>query len=175
MYFKANNLLDETVYSHTSFLSTIPQVGVTSQLDWTLVSSAISSLQPNLSVKRRSPSLRRGLGEVAKTLTTEILLKNQTIKPSLSILIRFCYAYLSKNYIKAQLGTSTRYVGVVVGLLALTYLTSAVYHSVKPLPDGLDYTGKLRHADVKLQIKPSMQQGKQQQDHHIFNAVFKTD
>ena len=27
VYFKANNLLDETVYSHTSFLSTIPQVG----------------------------------------------------------------------------------------------------------------------------------------------------
>lgn len=27
VYFKANNLLDETVYSHASFLSTIPQVG----------------------------------------------------------------------------------------------------------------------------------------------------
>ena len=27
VYFKANNLLDETIYSHTSFLSTIPQVG----------------------------------------------------------------------------------------------------------------------------------------------------
>ena len=27
VYFKANNLLDETVYSHTSFLSTLPQVG----------------------------------------------------------------------------------------------------------------------------------------------------
>ncbi len=27
VYFKANNLLDETVYSHASFLSTLPQVG----------------------------------------------------------------------------------------------------------------------------------------------------
>lgn len=71
--------------------------------------------------------------------------------------------------------TSTRYVGVVVGLLALTYLTSAVYHSVKPLPDGLDYTGKLRHADVKFIADQTYidAQGKQQQDHHIFNAVFK--
>ena len=70
--------------------------------------------------------------------------------------------------------TSTRYVGVVVGLLALTYLTSAVYHSVKPLPDGLDYTGKLRHADVKFIADQTYidAQGKQQQDHHIFNAVF---
>jgi iron complex outermembrane recepter protein len=27
VYFKANNLLDDQVYSHTSFLSNIPQVG----------------------------------------------------------------------------------------------------------------------------------------------------
>ncbi len=27
VYFKANNLLDDEVYSHTSFLSNIPQVG----------------------------------------------------------------------------------------------------------------------------------------------------
>ncbi|KAK0342288.1 hypothetical protein LTR94_022814 [Friedmanniomyces endolithicus] len=71
--------------------------------------------------------------------------------------------------------TSTRYVGVVVGLLALTYLTSAVYHSVKPLPDGLDYTGKLRHADVKFIADQTYidAQGKQKQDHHIFDTVFK--
>ncbi len=27
VYFKANNLLDDQVYSHTSFLSNIPQTG----------------------------------------------------------------------------------------------------------------------------------------------------
>ncbi len=40
---------------------------------------------------------------------------------------------------------------------------------------GSDYTGKLRHADVKFLADQTYidAQGKQQQDHHIFNAVFK--
>ena len=43
-----------------------------------------------------------------------------------------------------------RYVAVFVGLLALGYLASGIYHTVKPLPEGLNYTGKLRHAQVKF-------------------------
>ena len=43
-----------------------------------------------------------------------------------------------------------RYVSVVIGLLALGYLASASYHTLKPLPEGLDYTGKLRHAQVNF-------------------------
>ena len=64
------------------------KLGVTSQLDWTLVSKCYFKPQPNLFHKEEVLSLLKGegSGEVAKTLTTEILLKNQTIKPSLSIL-----------------------------------------------------------------------------------------
>lgn len=53
--------------------------------------------------------------------------------------------------------TSTRYVGVVVGLLALTYLTSAVYHSVKPLPDGSTIRASyVMPMSNLLQIKPTL-------------------
>ena len=67
------------------------------------------------------------------------------------------------------------YVSVLIGLLALGYLSSAVYHSYKPLPEGLDFTGKLRHAEVKFIADQTYldAQGKQQQQHHIFDEMLK--
>ncbi|GAA5187385.1 phospholipase D family protein [Acinetobacter kookii] len=68
-----------------------------------------------------------------------------------------------------------RYVSVIVGLLALGYLSSAIYHTYKPLPEGLNFTGKLRHAEVKFIADQTYLDatGKQQQDHHIFNEMLK--
>ena len=67
------------------------------------------------------------------------------------------------------------YVSVLIGLLALGYLSSAVYHTYKPLPEGLDFTGKLRHAEVKFIVDQTYMdaQGKQQQQHHIFDEMLK--
>ena len=68
-----------------------------------------------------------------------------------------------------------RYVSVMVSLLALGYLSSAIYHTYKPLPEGLDFTGKLRHAEVEFIADQTYidVQGKQQQEHHIFNQMLK--
>lgn len=68
-----------------------------------------------------------------------------------------------------------RYAALIFGMLALSYIGSAVYHSVKPLPEGLNYTGKLRHADVQFLADQTYldAQGQQQQDHQIFNAMLK--
>ena len=67
------------------------------------------------------------------------------------------------------------YVSVLIGLLALGYLSSAVYHTYKPLPEGLDFTGKLRHAEVKFIADQTYMdaQGKQQQQHYIFDEMLK--
>lgn len=68
-----------------------------------------------------------------------------------------------------------RYVSVVIGLLVLGYLASATYHTVKPLPEGLDYMGKLRHAQVNFLADQTYldAQGRQQQEHHIFKEMLK--
>jgi hypothetical protein len=68
-----------------------------------------------------------------------------------------------------------RYVGVVIGLLVLGYLASATYHTLKPLPEGLNYTGKLRHAEVNFLVDETYidAQGKQQQEHRIFKEMLK--
>lgn len=68
-----------------------------------------------------------------------------------------------------------RYVSVMVSLLALGYLSSAIYHTYKPLPEGLDFTGKLRHAEVEFIADQTYidVQGKQQQEHHIFDQMLK--
>ena len=68
-----------------------------------------------------------------------------------------------------------RYVSVVIGLLVLGYLASATYHTVKPLPEGLDYPGKLRHAQVKFLADQTYldAQGRQQQEHHIFKEMLR--
>ncbi len=66
-----------------------------------------------------------------------------------------------------------RYIGVVFGLLALGYLSSAIYHVYKPLPQGLDFTGKLRHADVQFIADQSYldSAGRQHLDQHIFKQM----
>lgn len=76
--------------------------------------------------------------------------------------------------IHRKLNWSTRrYVGLVVGLLALGYLSSAIYHMYKPLPEGLDYTGKLRHANVEFLVDQTYldASGKQHLDQQIFKQM----
>ena len=68
-----------------------------------------------------------------------------------------------------------QYFALILGMVALGYLSSAIYHIYKPLPEGLDYTGKLRHANVKFLADKTYldAQGKQQQEHQIFNQILK--
>lgn len=76
--------------------------------------------------------------------------------------------------IHSKLNWSRRqYFGVVMGLFALGYLSSAVYQMYKPLPEGLDYTGKLRHAKVEFIADQTYldASGKQQLDQHIFKQM----
>lgn len=67
------------------------------------------------------------------------------------------------------------YIGFVIGLLAIGYVSSAIYHTYKPIPSGLNYTGKLRHADVQFLSDSTYldENGVQQQDHQIFKAMLK--
>lgn len=71
--------------------------------------------------------------------------------------------------------TPQRYVAVIVSFLALGYLASGIYHTLKPLPEGLNYTGKLRHAQVKFLADQTYltRDGKQQQQQVIFNEMLK--
>ena len=67
-----------------------------------------------------------------------------------------------------------RYFALIAGIFVLGYVASAVYHVYKPLPEGLNFTGKLRHADVKFLSDQTYvnAQGQQQQDQQIFNTIF---
>ena len=71
--------------------------------------------------------------------------------------------------------TPRRYVAVIVSFLALGYLASGIYHTLKPLAEGLNYTGKLRHAQVKFLADQTYltRDGKQQQQHVIFKEMLK--
>ncbi len=66
-----------------------------------------------------------------------------------------------------------RYLGLIFGVLALGCLSSAIYHTVKPLPQGLNFTGPLRHADVKFIADETYLDvhGKQQVDQQIFDQI----
>lgn len=68
-----------------------------------------------------------------------------------------------------------RYVGLMLTLLALGYLASAIYHTYKPLPAGLDVEGQLRHADVRFIADETYldAQGHQQLDQQIFNEMLR--
>ena len=68
-----------------------------------------------------------------------------------------------------------RYIGAVIGLLAIGYLSSAIYHTYKPLPQGLDYTGKLRHAKVQFIADQSYADasGKLHLDQQIFKQMLR--
>ena len=71
--------------------------------------------------------------------------------------------------------SNRRYAALIIGVLMTSYLASAIYHTYKPLPEGLNYTGKLRHAQVKFLVDQTYldAQGKQQLDHQIFNEMLK--
>lgn len=75
--------------------------------------------------------------------------------------------------IHKKLNWSARaYIGLIVGVFAIGYLSSVIYHIYKPLPDGLNVTGKLRHADVEfLADRTYVNVQGQQQQHMIFNKV----
>lgn len=66
-----------------------------------------------------------------------------------------------------------RYLGLVIGALVVGYVSSAIYQTLKPLPQGLDFTGKLRPTQVQFIADQTYldAQGKQQQDHHIFDEM----
>jgi hypothetical protein len=68
-----------------------------------------------------------------------------------------------------------RYMAVILSIFAIGYIASAIYHTVKPLPKGLDFTGQLRHANVKFLADQTYINAKDQQqvDQHIFNEMFK--
>jgi len=43
------------------------------------------------------------------------------------------------NKLQSKLNWSNRrYFGVIIGILTLGYLSSAIYHIYKPIPEGLD-------------------------------------
>ncbi|WP_171490548.1 phospholipase D family protein [Acinetobacter suaedae] len=66
-----------------------------------------------------------------------------------------------------------RYMAVILSILVIGYLASAIYHTVKPLPKGLDFTGQIRHANVKFLADQTYldTQGQQQVDQHIFDEM----
>ena len=78
------------------------------------------------------------------------------------------------NKIQGKLNWSKRrYLGLIFTVLAVGYLASAIYHIYKPLPAGLNYTGPLRHANVKFIADETYidAQGQQQLDQHIFDEI----
>lgn len=68
-----------------------------------------------------------------------------------------------------------QYTLLIAGILLVGYVSSAVYHTVKPMPNGLDYTGTLRHTDVQFLSDQTYinAQGQQEQKHQIFDEMLK--
>ena len=66
-----------------------------------------------------------------------------------------------------------RYILIFVGLVMVTYVVSAVYQVYKPIPEGLNYAGKLRHANVKFLSDQTYidAEGHQHLDQHIFKQI----
>ncbi|MBF7685171.1 phospholipase [Acinetobacter sp. B10A] len=66
-----------------------------------------------------------------------------------------------------------RYFISILSVLFLVYVASAIYHTVKPLPEGLDYTGPLRAAKVEFIADQTLvnAQGQVYTEQHIFNAM----
>lgn len=78
------------------------------------------------------------------------------------------------NKIHSKLNWSKRrYLGLICAVLIFGYLSSAIYHTVKPIPSGLNFTGPLRHADVKFIADRTYMdaQGRQHLDHYIFDEI----
>lgn len=68
-----------------------------------------------------------------------------------------------------------RYFGVILSVFALTYLASAIYHTQKALPAGLDYSSQLKPTPVQFLSDQTYidAQGQQQLKHQIFDATLK--
>ena len=68
-----------------------------------------------------------------------------------------------------------RYMAVILCVVAIAYLASTIYHTVKPLPQGINFSGKLRHAEVKFLADKTYidAKGQQQVDQHIFDEILK--
>lgn len=68
-----------------------------------------------------------------------------------------------------------RYFGVILSVFALTYLASAIYHTQKALPVGLDYSGQLKPTPVKFLADRTYidAQGQQQLQQQIFDETLK--
>lgn len=66
-----------------------------------------------------------------------------------------------------------RYLAVMFALLFLVYVASAIYHTVKPLPEGLDYTGPMRAAQVELIADQTLvnSQGQLYSEQNIFATM----
>ena len=77
--------------------------------------------------------------------------------------------------IQQKLQWSTgQYLRFILLILALVYIASAIYHSVKPLPEGLAFKGKMRHADVRFLLDQTYidASGQQRSEQQIFDQVF---
>lgn len=68
-----------------------------------------------------------------------------------------------------------RYLGIMLSVLALGYVASAVYHSQKALPAGLDYRSQLKPTQVKFLADRTFinAQGQQQLQQQIFDETLK--
>lgn len=78
--------------------------------------------------------------------------------------------------IHTKLNWSLRhYIAVVIAILLLSLVASGVYHIYKPLPEGLNYTGKLRHAEVEFLSDQTYvdQHGKPHTQQMIFDRMLK--
>jgi phosphatidylserine/phosphatidylglycerophosphate/cardiolipin synthase-like enzyme len=66
-----------------------------------------------------------------------------------------------------------RYIAVVIVFLLFGLMASGLYHMYKPLPEGLNYTGQLRHAEVEFLSDQSYvdQKGQLQAEQVIFERM----
>jgi len=68
-----------------------------------------------------------------------------------------------------------RYFGVILSVFALTYLSSAIYHTHKALPEGLNYSSQLKPTPVQFLADKTYidAQGQQQLQQQIFDQTLK--
>lgn len=68
-----------------------------------------------------------------------------------------------------------QYTCLIAGVLLVGYASSAIYHTVKPIPVGLDYAGPLHYTDAQFLSDQTYlnAQGQQEQHHQIFDEMLK--
>lgn len=65
-----------------------------------------------------------------------------------------------------------RFLILLFVVLFITYVVSAIYHRYKDLPQDMDYTGKVHHANIEVLIDDSrVQHGQVQLSQQIFNRM----